>query len=246
MSLGISLGLGIGSGRRRSTFSSSAVPGLIWDLDGGDYNATTGAWPNSAGTGPAFGQAVSGARPAKVSLSGMAWLSFDGVDDFLRAVSDWTPPAAAECFLVCMLAIDAPTVNGNGLWRFGTEAGGFFEVVPYIDDHSYDGWGSTARKDAGTGFTVPMRLMPCIYSVRSGPGHWSVHLNGSQKFTTSTNTVGFQTRPTLGGSGNDPAAPTLFHKGGMGRFVCYDHILTANERAYVLPGMAARDGIILA
>lgn len=242
--IGIGLGIGQGAGGGSAApFSFADIADLAWDLDPANY--ATGTWANPLGSAPAFTQAVSGSRPTLGAIGSEPALVFDGTDDFLRCASAWSAPAAAECFIVATLDGDAPVTNGNGLWRFGTQASGSYEVVPYSDDHSYDGWGSSARKDAGTGYGGPMRSGPCIYSVRTAAGAWSVHLNGTQKYTTATNTVAFQSRPALGGSGNDPASPSTFHKGKMGRFVCYGRVLTAPERALVLGNLATRFGIVI-
>jgi hypothetical protein len=72
---------------------------------------------------------------------------FDGSNDWLWAVASWPGVAAGEAWIVFQLDADAPLVAGNGLWRFGTAAGGSYDVVPYSDGHAYDAFGSTTRKN---------------------------------------------------------------------------------------------------
>lgn len=163
----------------------------------------TSSWPNAASGGsfPAYTlrPGTNGAPKyhttgynglPKVTLlqSNTDWLAVNngsGAPD----LSGWS---AATSYVVTKNAND-PATNGTcgggdwGFWHVGNpNAAG---SRPYTDGIIYESWGTTAFKVVGD--PTPSLTNLNYYSVTTASGSYRVHLNASQLFTTSTNTVSF-------------------------------------------------------
>lgn len=82
--------------------------------------------------------------------------------------------------------------NGTPHWGFGSVGNDFY---PYTDGKIYDAFATTARKDNITPAATISNFT--MYTVLSASGNWTCWHNNSQSFTTATNTVGWDTTPTL-------------------------------------------------
>lgn len=80
-----------------------------------------------------------------------------------------------------------PPVGTQGL--FWVSMGGDINHIPYISGTIFDGFGSTARKT--TADPTPSLASWSLYSVYSAPNDWANYVNGTQIFSTVTNTVSF-------------------------------------------------------
>lgn len=105
---------------------------------------------------------------------------------------------AGNAFVVVKLNADPPSSSalrcGPPLGDWGSTTDEYFPF--FSDSKIYDGFGSTARKttvDPAASLTSWR-----TYEVRSASGAWSNHLDGTQLFTTATNTVGWGTAPFIG------------------------------------------------
>jgi hypothetical protein len=108
---------------------------------------------------------------------------------------DMSALTAAHFFAVMKAKADpAADIGDTGFWNFGTDA--LSAHVPYVDGNVYDDAGTTARKTAGnpaTSLASAFRL----YEVISTSSEWTLLVDGTQVFTTATNTVGCPAAPTL-------------------------------------------------
>jgi fibronectin type III domain protein/thrombospondin type 3 repeat protein len=104
--------------------------------------------------------------------------------------------------------------------RFGTPGAGLYPYQGHIEDQ----FGSTTTKQVGTPST-PLTSYH-LYDSMSQAGLWTARINGSVQYTTTDNTVGFTTTPTIGG--------TFYgFQGYMAEIIIFDHALTTTERTTV-------------
>src|SRR5262245_16129671 len=151
--------------------SADGNPVRLWqDQSGAGRHVTAGADINR----PLLRLAV---------VNGQAVLRFDGTDDYLKwAAAAFAGITAAEVFLVVK---KVTSDDGTAYWQMG--GSGSIERHRFSDGHMYDGAFSTVRPDCGTlgGSLAAWRL----HNVVSQAGEFTVRLDGTQIFTTATNTV---------------------------------------------------------
>jgi hypothetical protein len=89
-----------------------------------------------------------------------------------------------------------PALNqgDSGFVTFGTSVS--LNHYPFIDSIIYEGSFSTVRQTVGNPTTSLAQLN--LYNVLSKSGNYTSYLNGTQIFTTSTNTVGINSNPKIG------------------------------------------------
>lgn len=171
-------------------------------------------------------------------VNGQAVLRFDGTDDYFKfALSVFVGTAAAEAFLVVKKVVSD---DAKGYWQ--QDAGGNTIHHRFTDLHMYDGFMSTVRKDCGTlgGSLAAWRL----YNVSSALNAWTNRLDGTQVFTTATNTV----------SGVDPGAigrtigynGATYLSGDIAEFIVYNAVLSTNDRNLIGGYVQDRYGITVA
>jgi hypothetical protein len=120
------------------------------------------------------------------------------------------------------------TTGGGGLWDMGST--GFSSHVPFTDNLIYESFGTTVRKDSITpGVTMTDWH---TYSVYSKSAAWANYINGVQKFSTGTNSVGFPAAPSIGRglAGN-------YYIGQLRGWVIYPSVVTNSERAAIHAGL---------
>jgi hypothetical protein len=83
---------------------------------------------------------------------------------------------------------------GSVLSSFGTSGIGDHE--PYSDGIIYHGFASTARKTVGD--PTQSLTTPRITGIRSAANDWAYYLNGTQFYSTTTNTVALSSAPGIG------------------------------------------------
>src|SRR5262249_28096178 len=139
----------------------------------------------SAGAKPTFKTNIVGGKPV---------VRFDGVDDFFSLPNSFTGLSAATVLIVVKLTTDPPAAAAQtGLWYFGSS--GDKTHFPYTDGTIYDTFGTTVRKT--TVDPAPALTSFRVYTVKSSSGNWTSYLDGTQLYTTGSNTVGFTTTPNL-------------------------------------------------
>lgn len=233
----------------------SSLSGLeLWLKAGGTYwqdaarstpassdTDPVGAWDDASGNGRHFTQGTAGDRPLlrTAFVNGHAAVQFDGVSDYLDGPDAFSGLTAAEVFLV-VIADDETPVGGNptGLWRFGTDT--VSTHFPYEDGNIYDQFGTTARKS--TGNPTPSLESWRLYNVVTVGGEWTSFIDGTQHYTTATNTVGFSALCTLGRNVHNGD----FFGGKVAELILYSSKLDAGDKANVKTYIADKFGLTIA
>lgn len=143
--------------------------------------------------------------------------------------------AGATLFAVMKNDADPSGAAGTaGFMRLGTDATA--SVVPWTDGVIYDGSFSSARKT--TVNPTPSFTAGRIYEVTSAAGAWTNYMDGTQLFTTGTNTVAHHATPLIGHHGS-----TTGFKGHFGDLLFYGSALNSTDRSAVRAWLGARWGI---
>ena len=108
---------------------------------------------------------------------------------------DYSALTAAECFVYRKIDADPSGAGTGGMWHFGTAASS--SHIPYSDGNIYDAFATNVRKDAISNPTPSMTAYH-IYSVYSAPSDWAASLDGTQLFSTGSNSVALPAAPTFG------------------------------------------------
>jgi len=238
MRLGLGLGMGVAAGPIASFVPTDLSGITLWLRAGVGYSS--GTWLDQSGAGHNFTQASGPAQPTTGTIAGQPALVFNGTSQYLSsAASAFSGQTAGEAFIVMQLDADPPATGAGGLWTFGTGAS---DHTPFTDGVIYSGWGSDTRKTTVDPATS-MASAACIYNIRSAANAWSSHLNGTQLFTTATNSVAFPSVCVIG-SGN--VAGSVFHKGKIGEVLVFNRVLTSDERTSNLAYLGSLYGIAIA
>ena len=149
-----------------------------------------GGWEEKSGSGRPDATQTTTAQKGILQTgiaNGKSIIRFDGTDDNYD-LGDYSDLTAAEIFIVVAVDTDPPVgLSTPGLWTFGSS--GTVTLYPFTDSKIYDSFGSTVRKT--TVDPVADLTQFNLYNVVSIAGEWTNRLNGTQLFTTGTNTVGF-------------------------------------------------------
>lgn len=106
----------------------------------------------------------------------------------------------------------------------GASNGAGTDILYPYQGQIFDAFGSTTVKQVGTPPTPLTQYH--LYDASSQPGQWTARVNGNVQYTTTNNTVGFTTTPTIG---------ALYYSfaGEIAEIVIYDHALTDSDRQQV-------------
>lgn len=199
-------------------------------------------WQDKSGSGRHMTQSTSGNRPAyKVSiLNSKPVVRFDGSNDVL-AGANLTALSAAEAFIVVKIgqADPPPSGSGTGLWHYGSDPQATH--YPYSDGNVYDNFGTNSRK--GLGNPTPALDAFRLYNVTTKSGGWTARIDGTQVYTTASNTVGFRSSCELG-SGLSGSGPAFI--GDVAEVIIYSAELSAGDRDVVEAYIAAKYGLTIA
>ncbi len=199
-----------------------------------------GTWADQTANGRDVSPDVNLNRPTlKTSIiNGQSVLRFNGSSTYLAfALNAFSGVSAAEGFIIVKKTGNADT---KGFWYAGQDTAQSHHR--YSDNHIYDAFFTTSRKDVGTGgpdFSAAFIL----YNVISVSAEWTLNVNGTQVFTTATNTAGPNTNAAVGtGTGNsgNPLG------GDIAEFFVYNRKLTNAERSYVGGYIQSRYAITIA
>jgi hypothetical protein len=137
--------------------AAAATGSLIGDYDGDDYNATTGAWPNSY-DGPGAmpdGNSHVDHRPAKDSSGAKAAVDFAGGSKRIDIPVDGSFNALTAMTVITVYSPHADDLSGSG-----------------NDGHSY-----VNIDDANTNRALKMTIEGGVYHGQSGPMTWQTDIN---------------------------------------------------------------------
>jgi len=158
-------------------------------------------------------------------LNSLPSFDFNGTSNYMTVPNVGLGLTSAEVFIAGIRDADPPTDPTSGFWFYGSQSG-VDNHVPYMDGNIYDAWGSTARKTVGN--PTPSLASKFLYNISSASGAWTARLNGTQIFTTATNTVGFRTAPLLGKSEG-----AYYYKGKFGSKLLLNTVATTTQRTLI-------------
>jgi hypothetical protein len=145
-----------------------------------------------------------------------------------------------EAFVVIKAEADPPgDPPGNGLWHLGSASSS--SHVPYADATIYDAFGTTARKTTGDPATALTSWR--LYNAVSASGEWTSFIDGTQHYTTGTNTVGFTNAPRLGGSFD---SASYYWVGQIAEFILFSSKLSGTDKTNLEAYFASRYGLTIA
>lgn len=230
-------------GQSQQPFSPADVAGLwTWlkadAVTGTSNGAALNTWADSSGNGR---NATAGAGVPTYQtnvVNGQPAVRFNGIDTFYSLPS-MAALTAGTVFVVLKRNLDPP-VDGNktGLWVLGSDPT-LPTAWPWTDGIIYEQAGTTARKttvDPG-----PSLASWGLYMVRSAANDWSSYLNGTQLFSTATNTVGFHASPRLGAH-----TATFLLDGDVAEFLLYSTAVSATDRDSIEAYLASKYGLTVA
>lgn len=210
---------------RETGYNDGDSPTTWVDHTGNGYDGTV--------SGPTYRTNVVNGLPVLRSLGGTQQVTFPS-----GMVSGLTE---AEIFLIVKVVDETPTaIDPNGLWEFGSDT--LSDHFPFTDDVIYDGFGSTARKT--TVDPTPTLETFVIYNVTSTSSEWTNRLDGTQLYTTGTNTVGWTSTPRL--MRNTAGASSYSCKGDYAEMVLFATARTASQRSDIFDYFSAKYGITVA
>jgi alpha-tubulin suppressor-like RCC1 family protein len=229
---------GMGSSTTQVSFTASTldvsfpVSGLkLWlKADAGitkDGNNNISSWLDQSGHSFPASQNNASNKPVWVSsvAGGLPAVYFDGNHRSFNLPDVMSTATAGELFVV--LRTEGDPNPPRGFMRFGSgggSTGGGTDILYPYQGQIYDAFGSTTVKVVGT---PPQPLTQYhLYDASSKAGEWTARINQQLQYTTSNNTAGFTTTPTIG---------ALYYSfyGYISEIVIYDHVLTSADRSTV-------------
>ena len=204
--------------------------GTLWQDSARTTPATSdgdpvGAWDDASGNGDHYTQTNNDKRPALRTsvLNSLPVVRFDGTDDQLHGPDHLSGLTAGTIFCVVKIDNDPPAQDMfSGLWRFSSAADSVH--YPYTDGNWYESFGSTVRKSTGNP-TLALTDWRVI-GVTSASGAWEAFIDGSSHYSTASNSVGFDSTPKFGVSGNE----AYFLDGDIAELIIYDTSLSSGDR----------------
>lgn len=203
-----------------------------------DNGDPIGALAGLSGTSVDWLQAAAGQRPTLVlpGQNGRGYAQLDGTDDSWN-IPDNTFSGVTACEMFAVLQIDndppAQSQQGGG-WKIGS---GTFTFYPFTTAVIFDSFATDTRKTTGN----PAQDLEAwhAYQVVSAANLWTSWHNGTQHFTTGTNTVGFAATGLMFGenSNNDNM------DGNVGEVIIYKAPKTAGDRTLILNFLSAKWGL---
>jgi hypothetical protein len=169
-------------------------------------------WTDSLGLGITASQSTAGNRPtveARAEIGGGNALRFASASSqHLAFASNFLSGASSGYLLaVAWIANDPPGSGAAAGHPFGITVGGSHSHWTFTDGAIYEAWGTSARKTVGN--PTPSLAVPRIYEAISAPSDFRALLDGSQIYSTGTNTVSWGSAPVIGRSG--PAATSYLN-----------------------------------
>lgn len=209
--------------------------------------AAVSQWADLSGLGNHATQATGTAQPSYQTseINSLPVVRFDGAGDYLQLPDLMSGMSAGTVLIVFRLALDPPTNQfrtGHPLGDWGTNAGvDGGSHLPYLDGVIYDCWGTSARKT--TVNPTPSMAVPSLYGVLSAANDWRSWLNGTQLFSTATNTVLFRADPKIGRALGTSGTAQYYFDGDVAEIVAYGSALSTGDRQSVEGYLAHKWGI---
>ena len=243
----MSLGILLSTVRRRivdvsGAFSPTDIAGLVcWVRSDLGVTKTisdlVSDWADQSGNGNNF-TATGNARPTWVDtvLNSEPVIRFNGGTNVLTG-ANFSSLTEAEVFLVVRADADPAAIGSkSGLWHLGNDATPFSTHYPFTDGNVYESFGSKLRKATGNPALslASFRNYNCI----STSAEWTSNIDGTQHFTTATNTVSFAASSSLGKSVN-----VHYFDGDIAELILFDNKISTSDRAAIETYISSRYGI---
>lgn len=201
---------------------------------------------DQSGNGNHWTQATSGEQPIFKTgiVNSQAVIRFDGSDDSLTLALDiLSGKSAGEVFIVVKVDNDPPGASAqSGLWNQdgdGTNACHY----PFTDGTIYEAWGSTSRKTAVN--PTPSLASWRLYNVASAASDFKIRLDGTQIYSTGTNTfASFSSPIRLGRS--DSLFGNVYLDGDIALIAIVDAVLNSTDRDAIEAEIASIYGLTIA
>jgi len=185
-------------------------------------------------------------RTTAVTINGLP-VAYFGQDnetsnrfDRIHALFDSSGWGAATIFFVARNDFDPPATSlGAGLWHLN-DGFNFTTHHPFTDGIVYSSTYSTVRKTVGN--LTPSLASPYYAMMRSTAGSWIERVNGTQVFSTGTNTFNGMAAD-INRIGNDPTLGDYQFQGVIGEIIIYSAALNDTDRDAVEAYLAAKWGI---
>lgn len=190
-----------------------------------------GGWKDKSGNVRHHKQATGAQRPTyKTAVqNGLPAILFDGTDDNMIPDVGLDTLTAATLFMVVRLQNDPPAVGSKtGLMEYTSAA--LKTAWPWTDGIIYQAFGTNMRKT--TVDPTPSLAVFNVTGVVTASGEYTTYLNGTQTYTTGTNTVGWSTAANSR-IGASLGAPIGYLDGWFAEILVYDSVLSSGNRATV-------------
>jgi hypothetical protein len=176
------------------------------------------AWADLSGIGNDMEQGTA-SRQATVAanhINGFKALRFTGDNQQRYALPNLMAGAAVGTGILVLKLVADPSVSPKGgLWTFGTASE--VDLWPFTDGQIYDGFGGTARHTTGVNPT-PALTEYRIITARSAANSKQLRIDGTQIYTSGTNTVAWKVVPWFGMSDKLDAVTFWFLDGWVAEF----------------------------
>lgn len=229
-----------------AVFSPLSLSPELW-LRFDDYgladDAAIATATDLSGNGNDFTQGTADSRPTfKTNIvNGHGVARFDGTADHL-AGPDFSSLTAGEIFVIVKIDTDPPAAEAQtGLWHFGDDAVSPNGHFPFTDGAIYEGFGTDTRKTVGDP-TPSLATAFRLYNVVSASGSFAAFLDGTEIFSTGTNTVAFDSAPHIGKSD----ASLHFLDGDIAEIILFSSPLSAGDKTLLKDYFADRYALTIA
>ena len=218
---------------------------LLTGLSDGDAVTT---FTDQSGLGNHWSQSTSGSKPIFKTggPNGHPVLRFDGTDDYLTLASDiLSGETEGEVFLVVKIDNDPGASGVDGLWKMDGDGTNACHYPFNGNGEIYEAWGSTARKATAVNPTPALTSFR-LYNVSSKASEYKIRLDGTEIYTTATNTFSSMT----GSHRNLGRSVGLFGNayldGDIAAIVIVDTVLSGTDRDTIEATLGSTYGLTIA
>ncbi len=231
-------------GETEELWTPAEITTALW-LDAADSDSITevdGAvsqWDDKSGNDRHATQATGANQPALESgvINDKDVIRFNGSSTKLGIASFPTTETAYSAYAVLKSANDPPaTTAKSGLWRFQTSPNP--SHYPHNNGICYMTFGSNARKQVGN-LTEDLSNAH-VLNIDSASASWQVRINGTQVFSTATNTVAMPSSPIIGESGG---SDDWWFDGDIGELIVAPSVLSEGDRQRIEGYLAHKWGL---